>query len=78
MTLNDWLNSKRETKELSKLVNCGLISVKVFFHHEIYLRFDALKKQGYNTEKAVFMCMEYFKVSRKTVFNAIRFIKQDI
>lgn len=78
MTVNEYLIKQRESKELSRLFKAGLLSSKIFLYHEIYLKYDILMKQGETSMQAVYKCEWAFKVSEKTIFNAIKFCRQEL
>lgn len=69
------LNEIENTHGLRNLAKRGLISASLFAYRDIYLEFDAYKKQGYNTTEAAHHTSEKFRISEKTVYKAKRIME---
>ena len=63
----------QQTGTLTKMVRAGLVSSKVYTYLEIYMFVDARRKTRKCTKESIILeASEQFKVSRVTIFKALK------
>ena len=75
MKVNQQVEYLKSLGVYNQMLKSGLISLKVDFYYEIFIKYNSYLDEGLNKMECLTFTAEDFKVSESTVFNALNFMR---
>lgn len=70
------INKLADDGSLKTLMRAGIVSPKIYMQRNVFLEYDKNVKTGMKPKESVEKCADDFKVSERTIFRAIKIMKQ--